>query len=254
LNNILIDDAKAMNHSQGGNDVLVLGNDFVSRVGTITSTPDKILIDMSNVSVFYNLKDNNLYGDAETMSYSKGGNDTLSIGMGIEGDSYLTLDIKDNTLYGDANTMKHSQGGDDKLTGADGEGSVTYLYGDAKFTDGKSGAGNDTLISGHGNDHMWGDFGGNINQNVPYVNYSTGKDIFVFGENNGNDIIYDFQRGLDKIDLRSLVDIDNIDDLTITSSITQPSDKVINLSDGNSITLIGVNDLSANDFMFAAVV
>ena len=254
LNNILIGDAKSMSHSQGGNDVLVLGNDFVSRVGTITSTPDKILIDMSNVSVFYNLKNNNLYGDAETMSFSKGGNDTLSIGVGIEGDSHLTLDIKDNMLYGDANTMKRSQGGDDKLTGADGEGSVTYLYGDAKFTDGKSCAGNDTLISGHGNDHMWGDFGGNINQNTRYVNYSTGKDIFVFGENNGNDTIYDFQRGLDKIDLRSLVGIDNINDLTITSSLTQPSDKVINLNDGNSITLIGVNDLSANDFMFAAVV
>jgi hypothetical protein len=254
LNNILIGDAKAMNHSQGGNDVLVLGNNFVSRVGTITSTPDKILIDMSNVLVFYNLKNNNLYGDAETMSYSKGGNDTLSIGVGIVGDSYLTLDIKDNTLYGDANTIQRSQGGDDKLTGADGEGSVTYLYGDAKFTDGKSGAGNDTLISGHGNDHMWGDFGGNINQNVPYVNYSTGKDIFVFGENNGNDIIYDFQRGLDKIDLRSLGNMNSLDDFTITSSLTQPSDKVINLSDGNSITLIGVNDLSANDFMFAAVI
>ncbi|MEY3579015.1 MAG: hypothetical protein RI984_119, partial [Pseudomonadota bacterium] len=195
-----------------------------------------------------------LYGDAENMSYSKGGNDTLSIGVGIVGDLFLTLDIKDNTLYGDANTMQRSQGGDDKLTGADGEGSVTYLYGDAKFTDGKSSAGNDTLISGHGNDHMWGDFGGNLNQNVPYVNYSTGKDIFVFGESNGNDTIYDFQRGLDKIDLRSLVDIDNINDLTITSSLTQPSDKVINLSDGNSITLIGVNELSANDFMFAAAV
>ena len=254
LNNILIGDAKSMSHSQGGNDVLVLGNDFVSRVGTITSTPDKILIDMSNVSVFYNLKNNNLYGDAETMSYSKGGNDTLSIGVGIEGDTHLALDIKDNTLYGDADTMKRSQGGDDKLTGADGEGSVTYLYGDAKFTDGKSGAGNDTLISGHGNDHMWGDFGGNINQNTRYVNYSTGKDIFVFKENNGNDTIYDFQRGLDKIDLRSLVGIDNINDLTITSSLTQPSDKVINLNDGNTITLIGVNDLSANDFMFDAVV
>jgi hypothetical protein len=174
--------------------------------------------------------------------------------VGIEGDSHLALDIKDNTLYGDANTMQRSQGGDDKLTGADGAGSVTYLYGDAKFTDGKSGAGNDTLTSGHGNDHMWGDFGGNTNQNVPYVNYSSGKDIFVFGENNGNDIIYDFQRGLDKIDLRSLGDIDSIDDLAITSSLTQPSDRVINLNDGNSITLIGVSDLSANDFIFAAVV
>jgi serralysin len=254
IDNVLIGDAKTMNHSQGGNDVIGLGNDFLSSVGTITSSVFNNTTDSSIVSVIYALENNNLYGDAETMSYSKGGNDTLSIGVGIEGDSYLTLDIKNNTLYGDANTMKRSQGGDDKLTGADGEGSVTYLYGDAKFTDGKSGAGNDKLISGHGNDHMWGDFGGNLNQNVPYLNYSTGKDIFVFGENNGNDIIYDFQRGLDKIDLRSLVGIDNINDLTITSSLTQPSDKVIDLNDGNSITLIGVNDLSANDFMFAAVV
>jgi serralysin len=292
LNNFLVGDAKSMSHSQGGNDVISLGDNFVNSIGTITSTLDIFYIDKSSISVIFEIQNNNLYGDAQTMSYSKGGSDTLSIGMGIVGDSQLILDIKnntlygdaetmsyskggndtlsigvgiefayrldldikDNTLYGDANTMQRSQGGDDKLTGADGEGSVTYLYGDAKFTDGKSGAGNDTLISGHGNDHMWGDFGGNINQNVPYVNYSTGKDIFVFGENNGNDIIYDFQRGLDKIDLRSLVGIDNINDLTITSSLTQPSDKVINLNDGNSITLIGVNELSANDFMFAAVV
>jgi hypothetical protein len=252
--NTLYGDAKIMSHSQGGNDIISLGNDFLSSVGTIISTIFNNSTNSLIVSVIYVLENNNLYGDAENMSYSKGGNDTLSIGVGIVGDLFLTLDIKDNTLYGDANTMQRSQGGDDKLTGADGEGSVTYLYGDAKFTDGKSGAGNDTLTSGHGNDHMWGDFGGNINQNVPYVNYSTGKDIFVFGENNGNDTIYDFQRGLDKIDLRSLVDIDNINDLTITSSLTQPSDKVINLNDGNSITLIGVNDLSANDFMFAAVV
>jgi hypothetical protein len=59
---------------------------------------------------------------------------------------------------------------------------------------------------------------------------------------------------LDKIDLRSLGDIDSIDDLTITSSLTQPSDRVINLNDGNSIALIGVSELSANDFMFTAVV
>jgi serralysin len=252
--NTLYGDAKVMSHSQGGNDIISFGNDFLSSVGTIISTIFNNSTNSLIFSVIYVLENNNLYGDAETMSYSKGGNDTLSIGVGIVGDFFLTLDIKDNKLYGDANTMKRSQGGDDKLTGADGEGSVTYLYGDAKFTDGKSGAGNDTLISGHGNDHMWGDFGGNINQNVPYVNYSSGKDIFVFGENNGNDIIYDFQQGLDKIDLRSLVDIDNINDLTITSSLTQPSDKVINLNDGNSITLIGVNDLSANDFMFAAVI
>jgi hypothetical protein len=289
LNNFLFGDAKAMNHSQGGNDVISLGNDFVSSVGSITTTIYSSSTNTTIVSVSYTLKDNNLYGDAETMSYSKGGNDTLSMGVMIEGDSHLTLDIKNNTLYGDANTMKRSQGGDDKLTGADGEGSVTYLYGDAKFTDGKSGAGNDTLISGHGNDHMWGDFGSYLHRvnlhddqedddrnerysehddddddhhdsehedDSPaiYVNYSTGKDIFVFGENNGNDTIYDFQRGLDKIDFRSLGGIDSIDDFTITSSLAQPSNSVIDFGNGNSITLVGVNDLSTNDFMFAAVV
>jgi hypothetical protein len=252
--NTIIGDSETMSRSEGGNDIISLGNGFVSTVGEITSSAVDEASYITIVPVFYNLKNNNVYGDAETMSFSKGGNDTLSIGVRILGDLHLFLDIKDNTLYGDANTMQRSQGGDDKLTGADGEGSVTYLYGDAKFTDGKSGAGNDTLTSGHGNDHMWGDFGGNINQNAPYMNYSSGKDIFIFGENNGNDTIYDFQRGLDKIDLRSLVDIDNINDLTITSSLTQPSDKVINLNDGNSITLIGVNELSANDFMFAAAV
>ena len=287
--NALYGDAKVMSHSQGGNDIISLGNGFVSTVSEITSSVVNNSTAITTVSLVYTLENNNLYGDAETMSYSKGGNDTLSIGVGIEGDSTLTLDITDNTLYGDANTMQRSQGGDDKLTGADGEGSVTYLYGDAKFTDGKSGAGNDMLISGHGNDHMWGDFGSYLhrvnlhdddedddrnerysehddddddhhdsehedNSHAIYVNYSTGKDIFVFGGNNGNDTIYDFQRGLDKIDFRSLDGIDSIDDFTITSSLAQPSNSVIDFGNGNSITLVGVNDLSANDFMFAAVV
>jgi hypothetical protein len=184
--------------------------------------------------------------------------------------------VKDNILYGDAKTMQKSSGGNDKLTGADGKGSVTYLYGDAQFTDGKSKAGDDTLISGQGNDQMWGDFGSELTRSskrdvdcddrgeddegdddrdddhcLPSVKQYAGKDTFIFAANNGEDTIFDFQHGLDTIKLKGIAGFQAFSDLHIAASASQPSDSVIDFGNGNSITLVGVNHLEASDFEFA---
>ena len=70
--------------------------------------------------------------------------------------------------------------GNDKLYGGDGS---DYLYG---------GNGSDQLTGGRGTDHMWG---------------GAGKDDFIFaalnemGKGNKADVIEDFEKGIDKIDL-----------------------------------------------------
>lgn len=271
--NTVLGDSKLMSHSQGGDDVINVCNNFVSHYGAISNT--NIAPTITPYSFVFTLTDNNLYGDAEFMIHSKGGDDQLSIGVGIFGDSPFTLNIFDNTLYGDAKTMKKSSGGNDILTGADGKGSITYLYGDAQFTDGKSKAGDDKLISGQGDDQMWGDFGSVVSPIVASndhddddddhesehdddndhcssnINKYDGKDTFVFAANNGKDTIFDFQRGLDKIELKGLAGFQAFSDLIYAPSATHSSDLVIDLGDGNSITLVGVNNLEASDFVFA---
>jgi hypothetical protein len=211
--------------------------------------------------------------------FRSGGDDTLSIGVGIVVDSPFTLNVFNNTLYGDSKTMRKSSGGNDILTGADGKGSITYLYGDAQFTDGKSKAGDDTLNSGQGNDQMWGDFGSVVSRVITSnnddhedddhesehhdddddgdddhcssdVNKYAGKDTFVFFADNGKDTIFDFQRGLDKIELKGIAGIQAFIDLIYAPSATQSSDLVIDLGGDNSIILVGVSQLYETDFMF----
>ena len=279
--NILIGDAKTMSYSQGGCDTIRLANDFLSRVGDINFDSRSLLTTNSSTATNFNVSNNELFGDAESMIHSKGGSDILSIGVGIFSDSPVNLQIFENMLFGDAKTMTHSQGGNDKLTGADGKGSVTYLYGDAQFTDGHSKAGNDVLTSGRGNDQMWGDFASVLNPATSSNDHDhedddggygwdehesdhdddhhafnpykyAGKDTFVFKENNGNDTIFDFQHGLDKIDL-SAANIFSVDGFHIEQSAAHPSDTVIDLGGGNSITLVGVSDVVETDFVFAGI-
>jgi len=67
-----------------------------------------------------------------------------------------------NLAYGDSLTMSgFAQGGADVISG----GTYSFpagpftstLIGDAQTMSGNAQGGNDTLISGHGNDDMWGD-------------------------------------------------------------------------------------------------
>ena len=282
VNNSLFGDAQIIEKSKGGNDIISVGNNFIASSGNVGVGFGEDSTATISSSTIFTLKNTMLYGDAETMNHSKGGDDTLSIGVGIVDDPNVTLDIKDNSLFGDAKTMTHSQGGNDKLTGADGKGSVTYLYGDAQFTDGHSKAGNDVLTSGRGNDQMWGDFASVVNpatssndhdheddddggygwdehesdhdddHHAPNPYKYAGKDTFVFKENNGNDTIFDFQHGLDKIDL-SAANIFSVDGLHIEQSAANPSDIVIDLGGGNSITLVGVSNVVETDFVFAGI-
>ena len=129
------------------------------------------------------------------------------------------------------------------------------MLGDSFQMSGNTRGGNDTLISGAGTDHMWGD-GEDINgvaasPTAPTGTVVTGADTFVFAPGNGNDNINDFrQSDHDRIDV-SAYGFHSIADLTITGTGT---DTVIAFDAADSVTLVGVSDptvLQASDFIFA---
>ena len=114
--------------------------------------------------------------------------------------------------------------------------------------------GNDTLISGTGTDHMWGDAqvinGAAASPTAPTGTVITGADTFVFAPGNGNDDINDFRHSdHDKIDV-SAYGFHNIADMTITSD--GGGNTKIAFDANNSVTLVGVSDphtLHPSDFL-----
>ncbi|SOC45858.1 hemolysin type calcium-binding protein [Rhizobium subbaraonis] len=113
--------------------------------------------------------------------------------------------------------------GDDKLTVVGGTGNVL-----------DGGAGRDWLIGGTGDDYMIG---------------RAGADRFVFAPQNGHDKV-DFDKGWDKIDLKAFaaVGIHAFADLDIDVG---GGDSIVRFDTANDITVAGVTDLSADDFLFA---
>ena len=132
----------------------------------------------------------------------------------------------------------HTAGGDDVVSGSRfGE----TLYGDAEFMSDASSCGDDVLLGGRGDDVLYGD------ARVFGSTGTRGADRFVFGGQSGQDIIGDFERGTDVIDLHLLgytafaqVNISEI-----------AGDSVIDLPGPNRITVDGVARLTASDLLFA---
>ncbi len=193
---------------------------------------------------------NFISGDAYSKTETRrGGHDAL---RGRAGSS-------ENLLYGDAFEIscadddpgleRKTYGGDDMLIGGVGS-TKNHLYGDAVLhISGIIICGDDYLISKSGNDDMWGDIAFSYSEGNPLdlSQVTTGQDVFVFSAGNGQDNIHDFRHGEDKIELKGLVA--NFDALGTHITAT-PTDTVITFGT-NTITVIGVTDLSAADFLFS---
>ncbi|MGB0684023.1 MAG: cadherin-like domain-containing protein [Magnetovibrionaceae bacterium] len=100
--------------------------------------------------------------------------------------------------------------------------------------------GNDTLVGGTGDDYLLG---------------GDGDDLFVFeGVSNGNDTIGDFTAGSGSGDAIDLRDASFANFLDVTNALDDQggtADAVLDLGDGNSVTLLGVRiaDLDSDDFL-----
>jgi Ca2+-binding RTX toxin-like protein len=203
--------------------------------------------------------DEPLYCTLPTSVSLGGGDDT---GMGSTGDDTIRGGGGDDLIYDDygVNSLGGGIGDDIIEVGDNSSGSIL-----------RGGAGADTLISGKGWDVLNGGddddfiFGGGGNDRLrggngaDYLNGGsgndmlsggTGADIFDFvHNNNGHDIITDFQIGIDHIYLSNSTW--DFEDLILTQHGRKT---VVTIADTDfSITLrnTSAEDLSAEDFIFA---
>lgn len=208
---------------------------------------------------------NNALGNYDDMIYGEGDGDVLIGGLGQDrlyggegrdiaygglGDDRLYGEADDDFLFGeDGRDLIFGHGGDDVALGGNGndqiygnEGNDT-LYGQAGNDNIRGGTGDDEIDGGLGNDAMRG---------------GDGADIFVIGEVSGNDRIFDFQNGVDKIDISELgVDAgsfaDALDDATSRFFFFSTRIDLTEFGGDGSILLVGVNEsqIDVTDFIIA---
>lgn len=226
----------------GASNVMAGDASNITRSSNVAASGDDTLIGGSGTGT-----GNTLYGDATSITANNGafataGDDTLIGGTDAT-----------NTLYGDAGTLiaaigSQVTGGNDILFA--GDGGTNTLYGDSQYQQGSVIGGNDTLVSGTGNDTMWGDV--TAVQGFSPSTIVGGADVFVFMPGAGNDTIMDFGVGADLIDLRAYGVTDASSAAAIIGAITAGgSGPVLHLSDGGSITLNNYSGpLDASIFKF----
>ncbi len=194
--------------------------------------------------------DDTLYaGDgAVDVSYGNDGNDTM---YGEDGFDYMYGNAGIDTLYGgnDINVLDGGSGNDSLYGGS----STDWLYGgtgnDFLYGNGGpdlliGGTGRDILNPGTGNDWMWGGDASGAGDGE--------TDIFALGANWGGDVIWDFEDGIDRIDLRGTgATFDDLIIGEITGGFTWVAygTDVIYLWGAGS-TSVGEANISAADFIF----
>jgi len=159
--------------------------------------------------------------------------ETQNTGAGI--DTLRDIENVQATIYGDSLTGNNvanelrGEAGNDWIWGNGGNDIVNGGAGDDAIA---GGAGMDQMIGGSGNDHIWG---------------GSNRDTFVFASGWGDDWIWDYQAGYDKIDLTA---VGSLSDL-IQLDIEDTADGATVSFGGQSILLIGVlaSELHDSDFL-----
>lgn len=173
-----------------------------------------------------------VYGDAGVDNIDGGtGNDFLS--GGSENDK-LIGGAGTDSLYGDAGN-DNLRGGDDAdlLVGGDGK---DQLFGDAGNDNIFGGTGKDTLTGGAGADWLTGEADG---------------DRFVFDVGFGDDNVYGWEDGLDRLAFSAIPGVTTIDNLSIGTNFS--GDTVITVAGQGTVTLVGITDpasITTADLLF----
>lgn len=167
---------------------------------------------------------------------------------GDAGNDYVVGGYWDDKAWGgDGDDKIYGGSGDDKLWGGAGDDSV--LYGESGDDRIWGEAGNDVLYGGNGHDKLWGGDGndtldGGVHDDQLWG--GAGADSFVFAASAGHDKIYDFEQGVDRIDLTQLADLD-----FSNLAIREANGSTVISVDDISITLSGFTGVTVDDFRFA---
>lgn len=195
-----------------GNDILTgsSGNDTLEGGNGDDSLDDGEGVD----TLLGGLGDDSLKGgNGQDNLAGNNGDDTLSGGNGDDeldggnGADMLMGDAGNDTLngYNDNDTLKGGSGNDSLL----GERGDDHLEGDAGDDSLDGGLGNDTLIGGLGNDTVQGGSGNDVlisDAGNDQLTGGAGNDMFKFLSKSSYslDVINDFSKGQDRIDLSAL--------------------------------------------------
>ena len=233
----------------GGNDTLYGGraiSDANDSADTIAGgTGDDLMYGNTGGDMLYGGSAWNSSGDGNDTIYGGLGNDTV---YGNEGNDFLAggggvahpVDQAD-TIYGG--------GGNDSILG-NGDNDVIYADNTTEgSTDGADtvygGMGNDNIRGGGGADVLWGQNGDDS------LTGGSGVDIFYFHSNSGDDVIYDFTSGTDKLYIASNI---NSSGLTSASQIAAAVEAVsgwgyLDMGSSNTLWFYGTTSISANDIV-----
>ncbi|WP_163391296.1 calcium-binding protein [Enterovibrio norvegicus] len=134
-----------------------------------------------------------LYGDeGQDVIHGGAGSDVINAGegndraFGGDGDDRIIGRWGDDTLKGDGgNDLIRGEWGQDRLFGGTGN---DELHGGGDYDVIKGEEGDDLIVGGEGNDYLWG---------------GEGSDVFYFdtSANGGSDNIFDFEKGVDVIEI-----------------------------------------------------
>jgi Ca2+-binding RTX toxin-like protein len=235
----------------------------VQTIGTI----EEIIGTSKNDFLQGSIESDRIFGlDGNDFIQGLDGNDFLSGGYGNDfmrggnGNDSVNGDAGNDLIYGDQgfDVIKGGEG-HDRIFGGDGVDAID------------DGAGNDVLFGGDHEDHFLAS-----NSGYDLFTGGSGSDLYVYNLNPGagffdRDRILDFNQGEDRIAFRPFISnyesFDNFDDLdTNSSGILDQDDEriqiiggstVIDFSDlfgrahnSDTITCVGVTNLSSDNFLF----
>jgi len=154
----------------------------------------------------------------------------------------------------------HGYAGDDILNGNHGADSLRGNTGNDELD---GGVGNDILYGGRGKDTLKGGDGkdslsGNLGDDTlrggagrDMVDGGAGSDRFVFKTGDERDVILDFEKGTDVVDLRGLDSVTSWNDLLNNHMDQDGSSVVIDGLNGDDVVLrdTNLNDLDQDDFL-----
>ena len=262
----------ANNNYKAGNDIYTFNSKSVTTLWDAGGV-DEINAFSSQLSVTIDLNDgssgkNSQIGDA---AFWIGPNVIIENVIGGQGSDEITGNEIGNILKGfNGNDIIHGNDGNDFINGNRDNDLVYGDFGNDTVRGGKQldtvfgGSGDDFVAGDRANDLVYGGLGhdlirggkdndsvfGESGEDTIYgdkgndsIYGGSGNDIFVFKEDSGNDIIFDFVAGEDKIQIE-LVSINNFSDV-----LTNFSNQSIDFGNGNIVTINGLDSISESDLL-----